>query len=72
MALWKKNNSSYSNDSAYKQKSLLPRMLWARKDWDLKKLHLNVFKQIRHLIAEWIDYKDPKTTKEADEEFDLR
>jgi hypothetical protein len=44
-------------------------MIWARKDWDLKTLHLNVFKHIRYLIADWIDYKDPKQTKKLKEEY---
>jgi hypothetical protein len=47
-------------------------MLWTRKDWTLKDLHLNVFKQLRFFISEWVDFKDPQTTKEGNEKQDLR
>lgn len=54
--------------------SFLPRMMWVNKSWTIKDLHVKVFSFIRHLIAEWIDWKSPSTKKEPKEKskYDLR
>lgn len=56
---------SYSNRLT--KDSFLPRMMWVRKDWTMKDLHIKVLQYIKHVIAEWIDWKDPNTTKKPKE-----
>ena len=53
---------------------LLPRLLWLDKNWTLKQAHLYVFEFIKEVIAEWIDWKDPKTEKKpkSSSSVDLR
>ena len=48
--------------------------MWVDKTWTIKDLHLKVFTFIRHVISEWLDWKDPNTTKEPrpNARFDLR
>jgi len=51
---------------------MLPRLTMVKSDWNLKKIHLRVFEHFSWLLAEWCDYKDPKTTKEGKARYDLR
>lgn len=53
--------------------NFLPRLLWVDKSTKLSELHLKVFEYMRWMIAEWIDWKDPNTTKVPKEkQEDLR
>jgi len=46
------------------RKHKLPRMLWVKKSWNLQELQLYVFKFIRGVLAEWVDWADPDSKKE--------
>lgn len=48
----------YSRDIGY-----LPRMIWVDKRFTLKQLHYHVFEYLRPVLGEWLDWKDPNTTK---------
>ena len=40
-------------------------MLWVNKNDTLHQVHKSIFETIgQYLIGEWIDYKDPNTTKD--------
>jgi hypothetical protein len=71
MSRWAKMYSGYK----LCKKGILPRVFWVQKEWTFKDLHLEVFKQMRCVIAEWIDFKDPGTKKKPipykGEEIDL-
>jgi hypothetical protein len=55
------------------KESMLPRIMWVRKDMTLNELHREVFLYFKYVIAEWIDWKDPNTTKTPrDPKIDLR
>lgn len=41
------------------KKGLNPKQFWVEKEWTFKQVHLEVFKQLRHLIGIWVDLKDP-------------
>jgi hypothetical protein len=48
-------------------------MLWVQKDWTLVQIHKKIFEVMGDfLMAEWVDYKDPDTTKTAGKKADLR
>ena len=49
-------------------------MLWVKKSWTMQELHRYVFKMIRHILSEWVDWSDPKTTRAPKKEgtVDLR
>lgn len=53
--------------SRYQRDSMLPRILWVDKTKTLKELHYQVFEHFRHLLAEWVDWKDPTSDREAKE-----
>ena len=42
---------------------MLPRLLWVRKEIDLKQLHMTVFKHLRQVFSEWADWTHPETTR---------
>jgi hypothetical protein len=67
-----KNENSYG--SRFSKDSLLPRLMWVSKQTNLKQLHLQVFSYFKHVFGEWIDWKDPKTTKQSKpkDEIDLK
>lgn len=48
--------------------------MWISKETNLKQLHLKVFSYFKHVFGEWIDWKDPKTTKipKTNDKIDLR
>lgn len=48
---------------------MLPRLLWADKRWTLVELHRQIFKHLKFVLAEWIDWKDPSR---ADRPTNLR
>ena len=58
---WK---SRYPGGPTNDKGHFLPRMLWLKKDWTLKELHLYVFKTMRMCLQEWVDWTDPKTEKQ--------
>lgn len=45
------------------QSGMLPRIMWLEKQWTLKEAHLYVFKFLREIVADWVDWKDPNTEK---------
>jgi hypothetical protein len=42
---------------------MLPRMVVLNKSWTLKQAHHYVFKFIKEVVGEWIEWKDPQTQK---------
>ena len=67
---WK---SRYLGGPANDKGHFLPRMLWLKKDWTLKELHLYVFKCMRMCLQNWVEWKDPKTERQPkDGKKDLR
>ena len=46
------------------KQSMLPRLLWVRKDMTMKELHFAVFKQLRQVFSEWASFADPNTTRD--------
>jgi len=42
---------------------MLPRMIWIDKGLNLKQLHLKVFSSFKHILGEWIDWKDTNSGK---------
>lgn len=44
----------------------LPRVIWARKDWNLKELHMQVFKYFLDLFVRWFkEYKEKKESTKS-------
>lgn len=70
-AMWKPHQY---REGKFQIQSFLPRLIWVKKSTKLRDLHMDVFEHCRWLIAEWIDWKDPKTKKVPKEkaETDLR
>ena len=52
----------------------LPRLMWVKKQLTMHELHLQIFSFFRHIISEWVDWKDPKTEKKpkSEKHTDLR
>jgi len=67
MSRWEKKQLA----SKYCKEGILPRVLWVPKELTLYLLHLEVFKTLRFLLAEWVDYKDPDTKKKVTSKYDL-
>lgn len=42
---------------------MLPRLMWINKSVTLKQVHHEVFRYMRAVIAEWIDWTDPNTSR---------
>ncbi len=40
--------------------------MWVNKNTTAKQLHLQIFAYFRQVLAEWIDYMDPNSTKPKD------
>lgn len=59
MAVYQKQSMS----TRLMKETLLPRIMWISKSITLKQLHFQIFEYLRHTIIEWIDWKDPQTTK---------
>ena len=58
--------SPYSD--SFSKEATLPRLLWVDKRWTLKELHRYVFKFLRFILAEWIDWKDGASEKPVKKE----
>ena len=41
----------------------LPRMLWMKKSWNMKEVHKYVFKYIREVLSEWLEWADPNSKR---------
>ena len=59
LAIWQKGQ--YGNTMAKGQ--ILPRLLWVRKDQTLRDVHLSVFKHLRHVFSEWVDWSHPESER---------
>lgn len=47
--------------------------MWINKKHSLKQLHLQVFELFKHILQQWVDYKDPQCEKvPKDPKKDLR
>ena len=46
---------------------MLPRLLWVDRTHSLKQLHYQVFEYFRHILSEWVDWKDPSSDRECKE-----
>lgn len=44
--------------------TMLPRLLWVKRDMTLKELHMTVFKTLRQVFSEWASWADPDCTRE--------
>lgn len=60
MATWQKNKYGDMDKT-----TMLPRLLWVRKQATLKELHLTVFRTLRQVFAEWASWADPDSTREV-------
>ena len=58
LASWEKGH--YRTERKHK----IPRMIWVKKSWNLQELQHYVFKYIRGVLAEWVDWADPDSKKE--------
>ena len=63
LSRWDKPKRSYSSISMEKQ-SMLPRLLWVRKDMTMKELHFEVFKTLRQVFSEWVSLADENSTRQ--------
>lgn len=46
------------------KQSMLPRLLWVRKDMTMKELHFEVFKTLRQVFSEWVSFADQNSTRQ--------
>jgi len=51
--------------------SLIPRLLWVRKDSTMKDLHFEIFKHMRFVFSEWADWSHPDTSRTPTKDNDL-
>jgi len=64
MSRWTKQKyAQWGKDPKLVKKAINPKQFWVDKNWTFKQVHLEFFKEFRHLIAIWIDYKDPDTAQ---------
>jgi len=60
MMLEKSKYSTYSNKKTFS----LPRLMWVNKQTTVEELHLQVFSFLRHIIQEWIAWKEPMSKRQ--------
>jgi hypothetical protein len=47
--------------------------MWIEKQDSLMEVHIKIFNYLKHLLSEWVDYKDPGTKRDVkDPKKDLR
>lgn len=68
LGIWAKEQ--YSNRLI--KSAMLPRMMWVRKDIDMKQLHMSVFTHLRQVFSEWADWTHPETTRTPKGNVNLR
>ena len=52
----------------FEKQTMLPRLLWVRKDMSMKDLHFFIFKSIRQVLSQWAMYADPNSTIKKEKE----
>lgn len=57
----------------YTRQLILPRLLWVNRRMSLKELHVEVFRHMRAIIADWCEWTEPNTTRVPKKDaFDCR
>lgn len=51
------------NGRSIQMQGLLPRIIQLSTEWTLKQVHQYIFKYLRQVFVEWLDWKDPETQK---------